>query len=175
MVSASRHFISAVGLAAPPILPPLFIFARVVFPLPLALEHVPPACFLPADLPLAPSRFHWCVRLTVLVRGSRCHRFAAAGDDGDIVEPPPKPKDDVARSAVFYDRDFFIFLLLVVGTYACGSKRDSKRPGMLSREQTEEWKGWMQIVFLLHVDCQLIFLHFHNSFLRSFCLSKLTS
>lgn len=49
-----------------------------------------------------------------------------------------------------YDRDFFIFLMVIVLIFSCGTKADSKRPAILSREQTEEWKGWMQLAFLLY-------------------------
>lgn len=49
-----------------------------------------------------------------------------------------------------YDRDFFIFLMVIVLIFSCGTKADSKRPSILSREQTEEWKGWMQLGFLLY-------------------------
>ena len=40
--------------------------------------------------------------------------------------------------------------MVIVLIFSCGTKADSKRPAILSREQTEEWKGWMQLAFLLY-------------------------
>jgi hypothetical protein len=43
--------------------------------------------------------------------------------------------------------DFWAFTFLSVGCLACGIftlKRGDKDLGFLNRDQTDEWKGWMQ-------------------------------
>ena len=51
-----------------------------------------------------------------------------------------------------YDRDHFltICLLLFIGGIMTLKKNHAKDVEILNREQTEEWKGWMQIVFLMY-------------------------
>ena len=51
-----------------------------------------------------------------------------------------------------YDRDHFlcICLLLLIGGISTLKKNHAKDVEILNREQTEEWKGWMQIVFLMY-------------------------
>jgi N-acetylneuraminate 9-O-acetyltransferase len=50
-----------------------------------------------------------------------------------------------------YMRDVFLFLFLVLtmvaGTY---TMRPARAPVLAHRQQTEEWKGWMQVLFLLY-------------------------
>uniref|UniRef100_A0A061S981 Acetyltransferase-related family protein n=1 Tax=Tetraselmis sp. GSL018 TaxID=582737 RepID=A0A061S981_9CHLO len=50
-----------------------------------------------------------------------------------------------------YTRDtfFFIYGLLVIYSFST-FRREWKTPLMLNRHQTEEWKGWMQVLFLLY-------------------------
>jgi len=50
-----------------------------------------------------------------------------------------------------YSRDVFAFLFLVLTAVAFGSSNQLiKAPVLLARQQTEEWKGWMQVLFLLY-------------------------
>jgi|Transcript_208 hypothetical protein len=50
-----------------------------------------------------------------------------------------------------YSRDFFIAIFITLATYGCyQTLRQSKTNAPLNREQTEEWKGWMQVLFLLY-------------------------
>eukprot|EP00884_Botryococcus_braunii_P012312 jgi/Botrbrau1/21081/Bobra.0144s0079.1 len=50
-----------------------------------------------------------------------------------------------------YSRDIlsFIFLVLTLVAFAT-SLHQCKAPQLLNRQQTEEWKGWMQVLFLLY-------------------------
>jgi len=50
-----------------------------------------------------------------------------------------------------YSRDFFIAIFITLAAYGCyQTLRQSKTNAPLNREQTEEWKGWMQVLFLLY-------------------------
>lgn len=51
-----------------------------------------------------------------------------------------------------YVRDTFLFLFVVLTLVAAGAsaKPVSRGPVALNRQQTEEWKGWMQVLFLLY-------------------------
>ena len=50
-----------------------------------------------------------------------------------------------------YSRDFFIAIFITLAAYGCyQTLRQSKMNALLNREQTEEWKGWMQVLFLLY-------------------------
>jgi hypothetical protein len=50
-----------------------------------------------------------------------------------------------------YDRDLFLALFLALAAYGWRtSLHKSKTHAPLNREQTEEWKGWMQVLFLLY-------------------------
>lgn len=56
-----------------------------------------------------------------------------------------------APTEKYYVRDTFIFLLLVLTAVAAGySLKEGRGPSFLNRQQTEEWKGWMQVFFLLY-------------------------
>lgn len=50
-----------------------------------------------------------------------------------------------------YNRDLFAFLFVCLTAVAVGSSLQPVRtPLLLNRPQTEEWKGWMQVLFLLY-------------------------
>jgi hypothetical protein len=49
-----------------------------------------------------------------------------------------------------YSRDLFMFVLIVFFIYAIYTIKPCHDLTLLSREQTEEWKGWMQFIFLLY-------------------------
>ena len=50
-----------------------------------------------------------------------------------------------------YSRDLFAFLFVCLTAVAVGSSLQPVRtPLLLNRPQTEEWKGWMQVLFLLY-------------------------
>jgi hypothetical protein len=50
-----------------------------------------------------------------------------------------------------YDRDLFLVLFLGFAAYGWStSLQKSNTAEPLNREQTEEWKGWMQVLFLLY-------------------------
>ncbi|GMH88821.1 hypothetical protein TrVE_jg4057 [Triparma verrucosa] len=55
-----------------------------------------------------------------------------------------------------YDRDWFCSLLLFLGIASVLTYKENKEKGgnvnseILNRNQTEEWKGWMQAIFLLY-------------------------
>ena len=50
-----------------------------------------------------------------------------------------------------YDRDLFLALFAALAAYGWRtSLHKSKTHAPLNREQTEEWKGWMQVIFLLY-------------------------
>lgn len=50
-----------------------------------------------------------------------------------------------------YIRDVFLFMFLVL-TLVAGSYtlKKGRAPVLVNRQQTEEWKGWMQVLFLLY-------------------------
>ena len=47
-----------------------------------------------------------------------------------------------------YSRDLFWFLVLLLVVVAAGFTRKETPDKILNREQTEEWKGWMQVMFV---------------------------
>ena len=47
-----------------------------------------------------------------------------------------------------YSRDLFWFLVLLLFAVAAGLTRRKTADKILNREQTEEWKGWMQVMFV---------------------------
>ncbi|KAJ1434311.1 Cas1p 10 TM acyl transferase domain-containing protein, partial [Ochromonadaceae sp. CCMP2298] len=49
-----------------------------------------------------------------------------------------------------YSRDLFLFVLIVFFAYAFYTIKPIQDLSLLGREQTEEWKGWMQFIFLLY-------------------------
>ena len=55
-----------------------------------------------------------------------------------------------AKADRTYNRDLFLFLCLLLAVVAIYfTSHESENPGkLLNREQTEEWKGWMQIMFV---------------------------
>lgn len=57
----------------------------------------------------------------------------------------------IASSPKHYVRDVFLFIFLVL-TLVAGSysKKEVRSPVFANRQQTEEWKGWMQVLFLLY-------------------------
>eukprot|EP01062_Namystynia_karyoxenos_P003770 TRINITY_DN1133_c0_g1_i2.p1 TRINITY_DN1133_c0_g1~~TRINITY_DN1133_c0_g1_i2.p1 ORF type:complete len:584 (+),score=223.49 TRINITY_DN1133_c0_g1_i2:101-1852(+) len=51
----------------------------------------------------------------------------------------------------WYDRDLFWFIYLILVVYCIATSLDrNKASAYLNREQTEEWKGWMQVLFLMY-------------------------
>jgi len=55
-----------------------------------------------------------------------------------------------AHSNKFYDRDSFLFIVFLFFVVAIYTRKPTKDLTLLSRDQTEEWKGWMQFIFLLY-------------------------
>eukprot|EP00127_Corallochytrium_limacisporum_P007505 Clim_evm27s253 gene=Clim_evmTU27s253 len=49
-----------------------------------------------------------------------------------------------------YNRDQFIFLVFVIGIVAVLTAKRDRKDIILNRAQTEEWKGWMQILFVFY-------------------------
>jgi hypothetical protein len=49
-----------------------------------------------------------------------------------------------------YSRDLFVFVLIVFFAIAFATIKPVHDLSLLGREQTEEWKGWMQFIFLLY-------------------------
>lgn len=50
-----------------------------------------------------------------------------------------------------YIRDVFLFIFLVLTIVASSySTTQGRTPRLINRQQTEEWKGWMQVLFLLY-------------------------
>jgi len=49
-----------------------------------------------------------------------------------------------------YSRDLFSFVVILFFAYAFYTIKPVHDLTLLSREQTEEWKGWMQFIFLLY-------------------------
>lgn len=49
-----------------------------------------------------------------------------------------------------YDRDLFVFVLLLFFGYAFLTTKKTEDASLLSPDQTLEWKGWMQFIFLLY-------------------------
>ncbi|GBF88415.1 CAS1 domain-containing protein [Raphidocelis subcapitata] len=59
--------------------------------------------------------------------------------------------DVLPASDKAYDRDLFLFIFLVLTIVAFSTSLQPVRtPLVLNRPQTEEWKGWMQVLFLLY-------------------------
>ena len=49
-----------------------------------------------------------------------------------------------------YSRDHFLFILFIFFLYAFYTIKPIRDTSILGREQSEEWKGWMQFIFLLY-------------------------
>jgi len=50
-----------------------------------------------------------------------------------------------------YIRDVFLFIFLVLTIVASSyTLKKGRAPTLINRNQTEEWKGWMQVLFLLY-------------------------
>ena len=47
-----------------------------------------------------------------------------------------------------YSRDLFVVLTLFLFVVAVGLTRRESDSKLLNRDQTEEWKGWMQVMFV---------------------------
>ncbi|KAL4217841.1 N-acetylneuraminate 9-O-acetyltransferase [Mactra antiquata] len=47
-----------------------------------------------------------------------------------------------------YDRDEFLFLVFLLFLVACAFTISKTQDKILNRDQTEEWKGWMQVMFV---------------------------
>ncbi|CAN0140181.1 unnamed protein product, partial [Heterosigma akashiwo] len=58
---------------------------------------------------------------------------------------PPHP-----HSQKVHDMDMFWVMTAVLFLWSFTDVRKSKTTDILNREQTEEWKGWMQFMFLLY-------------------------
>ncbi|PSC75701.1 CAS1 domain-containing 1 [Micractinium conductrix] len=56
----------------------------------------------------------------------------------------------IAPGTKSYTRDIFLFIFLVLTAVAAGYSMKQHRTLLLHRTQTEEWKGWMQVLFLLY-------------------------
>ena len=56
--------------------------------------------------------------------------------------------------AQHYSRDVlsFIFLVLTAVNLWKALRAYNKGPDLLNRQQTDEWKGWMQVGGLLHIS-----------------------
>lgn len=54
------------------------------------------------------------------------------------------------HSAKEYSRDLFTFVVLIFFLIAIYTIHPNKDLSLLGRAQTEEWKGWMQFIFLLY-------------------------
>jgi hypothetical protein len=54
------------------------------------------------------------------------------------------------HSSKSYSRDLFLFVLIIFFGYAFMTIKPVHDTSLLGREQTEEWKGWMQFIFLLY-------------------------
>jgi hypothetical protein len=54
------------------------------------------------------------------------------------------------HSSKSYSRDLFLFVCILFFMYGIYTRKQVTDLTLLSREQTEEWKGWMQFVFLLY-------------------------
>lgn len=74
-----------------------------------------------------------------------------------------------------YNRDLFLFVHIIFFAYAWLTIKPTKDLTLLSRDQTEEWKGWMQFIFLLY-HCTFVFFVFHFPyFLQIFMQKKCTT
>jgi len=49
-----------------------------------------------------------------------------------------------------YSRDVFVFLILMVMGFSLTSLKSTSLGSLMNRDLTEEWKGWMQIIFLAY-------------------------
>lgn len=47
-----------------------------------------------------------------------------------------------------YSRDLFVVLMLLLFIVAAGLTSTENNSNLLNRDQTEEWKGWMQVMFV---------------------------
>lgn len=57
----------------------------------------------------------------------------------------------IAAGPKEYIRDVFLFIFLVLTIVASSySIKQGRAPTLINRQQTEEWKGWMQVLFLLY-------------------------
>ena len=88
---------------------------------------------------------------------TRLHSLQTAGDPS-FTQPAPPPLSlfvcilvcMFVHEAQVHDMDMFWCVALMLLVSSALNVRKSKGGDVLNREQTEEWKGWMQFMFLMY-------------------------